>query len=131
MASQNPEDWEFSLVHLPDHPIQLSQLSKFKRRMPDEAKTSECRVQPHSGLDLNKVLPLPSLNNLQPDARVLIIILKAVAMIVGGHQMIFVRCFQNINEGQIMSHLFNEESHHLWIFSRTYDLHCLLKVKLS
>jgi hypothetical protein len=27
MASQNPEDWEFSLIHLLDDPIQLSQLS--------------------------------------------------------------------------------------------------------
>jgi hypothetical protein len=58
VASQNPEDWKFSLAHLPDHPIQLSQPSKSRRRVLDEAETSECRVQPHSGLDLNKVLPL-------------------------------------------------------------------------
>jgi hypothetical protein len=31
-------------------------------------------------------------NSLQPDVRILIIILKAEAMLVGGHQMIFVRC---------------------------------------
>ena len=45
---QNPEDWEFSLVHLPDDPIEFSQPSTSKRRVQDEAKTSERHVQPCS-----------------------------------------------------------------------------------
>jgi hypothetical protein len=44
MASQNPEDWEFSLAHLPDDPIQISQPSTSRRRMQDEAETFERRV---------------------------------------------------------------------------------------
>jgi hypothetical protein len=51
MASQNPEDWEFSLAHLPDNPIQLSQSSTSRRRVQNEAETYEYRVQPRSDLD--------------------------------------------------------------------------------
>jgi hypothetical protein len=41
MASQNSEDWEFSLTHLLDDPIQLSQLSISTQHVRDEAKTFE------------------------------------------------------------------------------------------
>jgi hypothetical protein len=51
MASQNPEDSEFSLAHLPDNPIQLSQSSTSRRRVQNEAETYEYRVQPRSDLD--------------------------------------------------------------------------------
>jgi hypothetical protein len=44
MDSQNLEDWEFSLAHLPDDPIQLFQPSTSKRHVRDEAETSECCV---------------------------------------------------------------------------------------
>jgi hypothetical protein len=33
MSSQNPEDWEFSLVHLLDDPIQFSQPSTSRRHV--------------------------------------------------------------------------------------------------
>jgi hypothetical protein len=60
--------------------------------MQDEAEMSEHRVQPRS--DLNpKQLPLTSLKNLQPDARALVIILEAKAMLIGGHQVVFEGCF--------------------------------------
>jgi hypothetical protein len=98
MASQNPKDWEFSLAHLPDNPIQLSQLLTSRRRVRDEAKTSERRVQSRSDLDPQQLL-LTSLKNLQPDARALVIILKAKTMLIEGHQVVFEGCFQNINEG--------------------------------
>jgi hypothetical protein len=32
-----------------------------------------------------------------------------------GHQVVFERCFQNTNEGQMVSRLFNEVDHHLWL----------------
>jgi hypothetical protein len=51
MASQNPEDWEFSLAHLLDDSIQLSQLLTSRRHVRDEAETFERRVQPRSDLD--------------------------------------------------------------------------------
>jgi hypothetical protein len=51
MVYQNPENRDFSLAHLPDDPIQLSQPSTSRRHVRDEAETSECRIQPHSDLD--------------------------------------------------------------------------------
>jgi hypothetical protein len=48
------------------------------------------------------------LKSLQPDARVLVIILEAEAILIGGHQVIFEGCFQNTNEGQMVSRLSNE-----------------------
>ena len=68
MASQNLEDWEFSLTYLPDDPIQLSQPSTSKQCMQDEAETYECHVQPRSDLDPQQ-FPLTSLNSLKPDTR--------------------------------------------------------------
>jgi hypothetical protein len=64
----------------------------------DEAKTSECRVQPRSDLD-PKQLPLTSLKSLYPDARAVVIILKVKAMLIKDHQVVFKGCFQNTNEG--------------------------------
>ena len=127
MASQNPEDCKFSLAHLLDDSIQLYQPSTSRRHMLNEVETSERCVQPRSDLDPQQ-LPLTSL---KPDARVLIIILKAKAMLVEGHQVLFEQCFQNISEGQIVSRLSNEVSHCLWFLSQIYDLHHLLEVKLS
>ena len=113
-ASQNPEDWEFSLAHLPDDPIQLSQPLTSRRRVRDEAENFECRVQPRSDLD-SQQLPLMSLISLQPNARAFIIILEAQAMFIAGHQVVFEGCFQNTNEGQMVSCLSNDISHYLWL----------------
>jgi hypothetical protein len=44
MASQNHDNWEFSLVQFPDDLIQLSQPLTFRRRLQDEAKTSKRRI---------------------------------------------------------------------------------------
>jgi hypothetical protein len=44
MASQNPEGWEFLLAHLPDDLIQLFQPLTSRRRVWDEAETSERRI---------------------------------------------------------------------------------------
>jgi hypothetical protein len=55
------------------------------------------------------------LKSLQPDARVLVIILEAEAILIGGHQVIFEGCFQNTNEGQMVSRLSNEVGHHFWL----------------
>jgi hypothetical protein len=76
-------------------------------------ETSERHVQPRSDLDLQQ-LPLTSLKSLQPDSKNLVIILKVEAMLIGGHQVVFERCFQNTNEGHMVSHLFDEIGHRLW-----------------
>jgi hypothetical protein len=78
----------------------------------DEAETSECRTQPRSDLN-SQQLPLTSLKSLQPDARALVIILEAEAMLIGGHQLIE-GFFQNTNEGQMVSCLSDEVGHRLW-----------------
>jgi hypothetical protein len=84
MASQNLEDWEFSLAHLPNDLIQLSQPSISKRRVKDEMETFERRVQPRSILNPQQ-FPLTSLKSLQPYARTLVIVLKAETMLIGSH----------------------------------------------
>ena len=113
MVSQNPEDWDVSLIHLPDDPIQLFQLSTSRRCVRDETETSKHCIQPRLDLDPQQ-LPLMSLTSLQPDVRALVIILEAKAMFIGGHQVVFEGCFQNTNEGQMVSRLSNDISHHLW-----------------
>jgi hypothetical protein len=40
--------------------------------------------------------------------------LEAEGMLIGSHQVVFERYFQNTNEGQMMSRLSDEEGHHLW-----------------
>jgi hypothetical protein len=80
--------------------------------MQDEAEMSEHRVQPRSDLNPKQLL-LTSLKSLQPNARTLVIILKAEAMLIEGHQVVFERCFQNTNEGQMVNRLFDEVGHRL------------------
>jgi hypothetical protein len=111
MASQNPEDWEFSLS---EDPIQLSQPSTSRRRLQDEEEPSERNVQPRLETDLQQ-LPLISLRALQLDARVLVIILKTKVMLVEGHQVVFEGCFKNTNACHLVTRLSNEISHHLWL----------------
>jgi hypothetical protein len=36
-------------------------------------------------------------------------------MVIRGHQVVFEGCFQNTNEGQMVSRLSNEVGHHLWL----------------
>ena len=82
--------------------------------MQDEAETSKHCVQPRSNLDPQQ-LPLTSLKSLQPNARVLIIILKVEAMLIEGHQVVFEGCFENINKGQMVSYLSKKVGHCHWL----------------
>jgi hypothetical protein len=36
-------------------------------------------------------------------------------MFTGGHQVVFEGCFQNTNEGQMVSRLSNDVGHRLWL----------------
>jgi hypothetical protein len=58
---------------------------------------------------------LTSLKSLQLDTRVLIIILEAEAMFIEGNQVVFEGCFQNTNEGHMVSCLFDEIGYRLWL----------------
>jgi hypothetical protein len=53
--------------------------------------------------------------SLQPDARVLVIILEAEAKFIGGNQVVFEGCFQNTNKGKMVSRLSNDVGHRLWL----------------
>jgi hypothetical protein len=41
--------------------------------------------------------------------------LEAEIMLIGNHQVVFEGCFQNTNEGQMMSRLSDEVVHRLWL----------------
>jgi hypothetical protein len=60
---------------------------------------------------------LTSLKSLQPDPKALVIILEIEAMFIVGHQVVFEGCFQNTNEGQMVSCLSNDVGHRLWLQS--------------
>jgi hypothetical protein len=107
MASQNPENWEFSL---PEDPIQLSQPSTSRRRLRDEKGPSERHVQSCVETDLQQ-LPLTSLRALQPDTRVLVIVLEVEAMLIEGHQVVF----ENTNASHMVTRLSDDIGHRLWL----------------
>jgi hypothetical protein len=111
MASQNPEDWEFPL---PEDPIQFSQPSTSRWRLRDEEGPSEGHIQPRVEANLQQLL-LTSLRTLQPDAKVLVIVLEAEAMLVEGHQVVLEGCFENTNAGHMVTHLSNDIGHRLWL----------------
>jgi hypothetical protein len=111
MASQNLEDWK---LPLPEDPIQLSQPSTSRRHLRDEEGPSERHIQPRVEADLQQ-LSLTSLKTLQPDARMLVIILTAEAMLVKGHQVVFEECFENTNASHMVTHLSDNIGHCLWL----------------
>jgi hypothetical protein len=111
MASQNSKDWEFPLL---EDPIQLFQPSTSKRRLQDEKGPSERHIQPRIEVDLQQ-LSLTSLRALQPDTRVLVIVLEAEAILVEGHQVVFERCFENTNVGHMVTRFSDDIGHHLWL----------------
>jgi hypothetical protein len=57
---------------------------------------------------------LTSLRALQPDARALVIVLEAEAMLVEGHQVVFEGCFENTNAGYMVTRHSDDIGHRLW-----------------
>ena len=49
--------------------------------------------------------------------KALIIVLEAEAMFIKDHQVVFERCFENTNEGQVVNRFSNEVRHYLWLQS--------------
>jgi hypothetical protein len=54
---------------------------------------------------------------LQPDARALVIVLEAEAILVEGHQVVFEGCFENTNAGHMVTRLSDDIGHRLWLQS--------------
>jgi hypothetical protein len=80
----------------------------------DEEGLFERHVQPRVKADFQP-LSLTSLRALQPDARALIIVLEAEAMLVEGYQVLFEGCFENTNAGHMVTHLFDDIGYRLWL----------------
>ena len=82
--------------------------------MRDEEGPSERYAQSRVEVDFQQ-LSLTSLRALQPNARVLVIVLKAEAMLVEGHQVVFEGCFENNNAGYMVTCLSDDIGHRLWL----------------
>lgn len=111
MESQNPDDWELPLSQLPEDPFPSTQPLASERRVRDEAKSSKRHVRP-------RLEPIPqqlTLPVLRLDARALVIVLEAEALMIGGHQVVFEGCFENTNEAQMISRLSGEMGHRIWL----------------
>ena len=114
MALQDPEDWEFPLIQIPEVLIPLSQPSISRRRLRDEDEPSERHIQPRLDFDPQQP-PLRSLRTLQLGTRVLVIILEVEALLIGGHQVVFEECFKNTNGLPMVTRLFNDIGYRLYL----------------
>jgi hypothetical protein len=54
------------------------------------------------------------LRALQLDARILVIVLEAEAILVEGHQVVFEECFENTNAGHMVTRLSDDIGPRLW-----------------
>ena len=111
MASQDPEDWELLLTQVP---IQFSQSSTSRRHLRDEEQPFEHHIQPW--LDPgSQQAPLASLKNLHPSARTLVIIQEYEALLIDDNQAVFEENFENNNDVQTVTRLFDDIGHCLYL----------------
>ncbi|KAG0577128.1 hypothetical protein KC19_5G133000 [Ceratodon purpureus] len=108
MESQDPDDWQLPLSQLPVDP---SQPSSLRRRWRDEAGPSERCVQPRTEPGISQFTLLA----LQLDNRALVIVLESEPTLSGNYQMVFEGCFENNNEGQMVSSISSEVGHRFWL----------------
>ena len=95
-------------------PIQFSQPSTFRRRLKDEEQPFECHTQPQ--LDPGpQQAPLASLRSLHLGAKALVIILEFEASLIDGHQVVYEGSFENNNEVQMVTQLFDDIRHCLYL----------------
>ena len=78
--------------------------------MRDEEESFERHIQPRLDSDSQQV-PLKNLRTLQPSAIAFVIVLEAEVLLIDGHQMVFERCFENINGVQMVTCLFDDIGH--------------------
>ena len=108
MESQDPNDWQLPLSQLSVDP---DQSSTSRRRAQDEAKPSECCVQPQT----EPGIPQFSLPVLQLENKALIIVLESKPTLSGSYQMVFKGCFENNTEEQMVSRISDNGGHRLWL----------------
>ena len=108
MESQDPNDWQLPLSQLsvdPDQPLTSRQRAR------DEAEPSERCVQPRTEPDI----PQFSLSILQLENKTLVIVLEFESTLSRSYQMVFEECFQNNAREQMVSHIFGDGGHRLWL----------------
>ena len=108
MESQDPDDWQLPLSQLL---VDLDQPSTSRRRARDEAEPSECCVQPRIEPDI----PQFSLSVLQLENKALVIVLESKPTLSESYQMVFEGCFENNAGEQMVSCIFGDGSHRLWL----------------
>ena len=55
------------------------------------------------------------MRTLQPSTRALVIVLEVEALLIGGYQVVFERCFENTNGVQTATCLFDDIGHRLYL----------------
>ena len=108
MESQDPNDWQLPLSQLPVDP---DQPSTSRRRARDEAEPSERCVQPRTEPGISQF----SLPILQLENKALVIVLESEPTLSGSYQMVFEGCFENNAEEQMVSRIFGDGCHRLWL----------------
>ena len=108
MESQDPDDWQLSLLQLPVDP---DQPLTSRRRARDEAEPSERCVQPQT----EPGIPQFSLRVLQLENKALVIVLESEPTLSGSYQMVFEGCFKKNVEEQMVSRISGDGGHRLWL----------------
>ena len=108
MESEDPDDWQLPLLQLPIDP---DQPSTSRRHTQDEARSSKRRVQSQIKLDI----PQFSLPILQLENKFLEMVLESEPTLSRGYQMVFEGCFENNAEEQMVSCIFDDGGHCLWL----------------
>ena len=108
MESQDPDDWQLPLSQLSVDPDQPS-TSRWHAR--DEAEPYERCVQPRT----EPSIPQFSLSILQLENKALIIVLESEPTLSGNYQMVFEGCFENNAREQMVSRIFGDGGHRLWL----------------
>ena len=55
------------------------------------------------------------MRNLQSGVKTFVIVLEVEALLIGGYQVVFERCFENTNGVQMVTCLFDDISHYLYL----------------
>ena len=84
--------------------VQFSQPSISRRHLRDEEQPFECHIQPQIDPGPQQA-PLASLHL---GTRALVIVLESEALLIDGHQVVFEGSFENSNEVQMMTRLFED-----------------------
>ena len=79
--------------------------------MLDKAEPSECSVQPQIEPSILQF----TLSILQLENKALIIVLKSETTLSESYQMVFERCFENNAKEHMVSHIFDDGGHRLWL----------------